>query len=110
MPALTKTIDLGDCTVTVRELTVAEVRAWLREAETAGEGEVDIVGEALMEECSFDDLARMSDLAVEEMDDLAPSEIAQVIAAAREVNPAFFGLRDRLLRLGAATRESGGES
>jgi hypothetical protein len=94
-----KTVQLGERPIEVRELTVGEVRAWL-EAVSAGKAEIDLVGDGLFEDCSFADLARMSDLEASDMDALAPSELRQVLEAARELNADFFALVGRLAKAG----------
>ena len=58
------------------------------------------MGEGLFEECSFADLARMTDLEASDMDALAPSELRQVLEVARELNTDFFGLVARLAAAG----------
>jgi len=86
--------------VTVRELTVGEVRQWLQELTSAGERPIDLIAEELFAECSLEDLARMSELSVGEMDGIAPSELRKVVEAAKALNPDFFALRGRLVALG----------
>lgn len=99
---LTKTIDLDGRQVTVRELNVSEVRAWLLDAERSEDDIQDIVGESLMDECSLRDLPRMTDLDLDALNHMPPSRIDTVIAACKEINPHFFALRARLLTLGQA--------
>lgn len=100
-----KTMTIGGREVTVRELTVAEIRAWLKDLE-GGPGE-DLLDLALIEETRLSDLARMTDIAPADLEALTPRELRQVLVAAREVNADFFGLRDRLLRLGRSAMEQG---
>ena len=85
MPA-TLPIQIGERTVTVRELTVREVRDWLTSLEK-GSATVDAGGEFVWEDCSLQDLARMSDCPVEAFDDFAPSDLAPLKQAARDLNP-----------------------
>ncbi|ACL71486.1 hypothetical protein Tgr7_0388 [Thioalkalivibrio sulfidiphilus HL-EbGr7] len=93
-----KQIDVAGRTVTVKELTVAEIRAWLRglDQAEAGGGMQDLVDLALMDDVSLSDIARMTSLRTAEIEELTPSEIGAVVAVCREVNPRFFGLQDRL--------------
>lgn len=93
-----KQIEVAGRTVTVRELTVAEIRAWLRgldQAEASGCMQ-DLVDLALMDDVSLSDIGRMTNLKAHEIEEFTPSEIEAVVAVCREVNPRFFGLQDRL--------------
>lgn len=81
--------------VTVKELTVAEVRAWLKEFEDE-KPVADLACDALFEECSLTDLVRMSDQGLAALTQMTESQIAQIIAAAKELNPRFFAMRARL--------------
>jgi len=92
---LTRPVTLpDDCTVTVKELTVGEVRNWLLDAET-GVSE-DPLHALALEECSLADLARMSDVDARALEDYTPSELALLVAAAKELNPHFFRVRAAL--------------
>ncbi|WP_375738075.1 hypothetical protein [Pseudomonas boanensis] len=88
-------IRIGERRVTVRELTVAEVRQWLNDA--AGKVSVDTVDAMLFEEISLPDLARMTSLDVESMGDWQPSQLREVIAAAKDLNKDFFAMRERIV-------------
>lgn len=90
-----KELRFGSIVVTVRELTVLQVRNWLSELTKTPE-EFDIVGLAFFAECSFGDLQRMTSLRPEEIDQLRPSELKQVVALCKELNPDFFGFMERL--------------
>lgn len=98
----TKEVELDGRTVTVRELTVAEVRLWLKDLDQLREGAIDLVTEGIMADASLGDVARMTDLTPEALDDLTPSQIEVVITVCREINPHFFRLRDRLLEAARA--------
>ena len=107
MSRLTKDvqIDALNRRVVARELDVSEIRAHLRRAAdafTASDGEIDVAGVLLFDGVSFADLQAMSDVTAEELGRLAPSEIKAIIAACREVNADFFGMKSRLQRLVAA--------
>lgn len=98
-----KKVDIGTGSpVIVFELTVAQVRAWLKEFESQDQQRepppesVDVVGDALFAECALSDLARMCSMGVHELSDLTESQVAAIIDAAKELNPRFFGLRARL--------------
>jgi hypothetical protein len=104
----TKTITLGDPAreVTFRELTVAEIRNWLAALEKAEGGAVDFVSEGLLEEGSLSDVVLMSDLTLEELDLMAPSEIEALIPVCQELNSRFFTLRNRLVLASRAVAQA----
>lgn len=87
--------------VQVRELDVSEIRAHLNALGRVPDdlAEFDIPGAMLFPEVSFDDLRAMSDLTDAELGLLAPSELRPVVDAVKEVNPDFFGMRARLVKL-----------
>lgn len=95
---LEKTLSFDSGSVTVTELTVGEVRAWL-----ADEGRLDTTAFDLLlvETLSGGDLLpadllRFTDLSMPKLDDYAPSELRQVVEAVRAVNSAFFAIQARL--------------
>lgn len=90
---LTKTIQLPDLLVTVRELTVGEIRAWMKRT---ADGGYDPVDDTLLQEVSLADLYGMTDLKAGQAENLTPSQLRLVFEGCREVNPDFFGLRDRI--------------
>ncbi len=89
-----KTLTVGAHTFEVRELTVADIRLWLKDLlETT---EPDLVAEALFDDLSLGDLPRLTSLTADQVESMTPSEIRQVIEAAKAVNADFFGLRQKL--------------
>lgn len=100
-----KSIEIGSRTVIVHELTVGEIRVWLREAESSVVG--DPIGALLFERCTLADLRRLSNLTEEDVAALAPSELREVIEAAEEVNSDFFAMRARLADVGRRLSETG---
>ncbi len=90
--AAAHTVQLGDLAVTVRELTVGEVRDWLAGIEK-GTALVDAGGEFVWDDLSLADLARMSDAPAAAFDAFAPSELEPLREAARALNPHFFRTR-----------------
>lgn len=98
-----KTIQACGRDVTVKELTVGEIRAWLAGVTERAAGG-DVVDVALLDEdgATLGDIKNMSDLTVAEIDDLTPSELAAVLASIKEVNRSFFTMRAKLERLGEA--------
>jgi hypothetical protein len=104
--AMTREVELACGAVTVRELTVGEIRAWLKQVEQREGNDFDPVGLALFEDVTFEDLQRMSTIAAGDLDALAPSEVRTLIEAAKELNADFFAMRRRLLQLGQAVAGS----
>lgn len=99
---LTKTIEVGTGlaarAVIVRELTVGEVRAWLKRAAESTGG--DLVDDGLIDEIALHDLVAMTDLRIEQLDELTPNQVRQLLAACQEVNKDFFALRERVAAVG----------
>lgn len=89
---LSQTLQLGALRITGRELTIREVRDWALSVEQ-GLIEVDPIASMALEEASLQDLEFMTDKTVAEMEALAPSELADVVAMCRKLNPHFFRLR-----------------
>jgi len=97
-------IEVAGFKVQVMELTVADIRAWLKDS---GMVSGDLVDAALFEEFSLPDVVRMTDLTTESLALLAPSDIRQVMAACEQVNADFFAMRSRALALGRAALSGG---
>lgn len=93
MPA-TLGVDLSGRLVTVKELTVAEVRAWLVETEAGLH--VDPLHALAFEDCGLADLVRMCDATAEELEAYAPSDLAPLVEACKGLNPHFFRVRAAL--------------
>lgn len=87
---------LGDKSVIVREMTVLQVREWVAALQQQSE-QRDLVGEALFRDCALPDLQRMTSLTAADIDALRPSQIREVIALCKELNPDFFGLMGLLV-------------
>lgn len=100
--AATAEITLGEHTVTVRELSVAEVRNWVVEAESGAE--VDPLRTLVFEDCSLDDLARMCDLPAEAMEAFGPLELAPLRDKCKRLNPHFFRVREALINVSRSIR------
>ena len=93
--AATRSVPLpGGQVVTVRELTVREVRDWL-----VADPAPDPLRAYVFEDFSLDDLARMSDVAPEALESYAPSELAPLVQAAQSLNPHFFRPRADLAQV-----------
>lgn len=91
--AASKGVKLGDISVTVRELTFAEVRDWMVETEHGGRDALHVLA---MDECGLDELARMSDAPITVLEACTPSDLVPLIAACKELNPHFFRVRAAL--------------
>jgi hypothetical protein len=96
---LTKEVQIGERRITARELTLAEVRAWL--ADLSGVA-ADLIGDDLFDGITLGELTRLCDLPAADAESMTPSELQFVVDACREANPHFFGLRARLLARGRA--------
>ena len=97
---LSELVHCGTEMIRVRELTVAEVRAWLNES--AAQTWRDPILALALDDIGLDELARMLDRSVEDLERYAPSQIAEVVAVARRLNPHFFKLRDALIKASRA--------
>ena len=86
-----RVLNLDGREVIVRELTVAGVRQMLMPDATD-----DVVGAALFEEVRLVDLQRMTSLSTEDVEELRPSQLRQVLDACREMNRDFFAMLARL--------------
>lgn len=98
MNSQTKVLELGDARITVRELTVADVRQWLADAEKAEADGVDVVGSLLLDDISLADLTQMTDASVSDLDALPLSALHKVVDAAKSLNPDFFALRGKIIK------------
>lgn len=86
---------VGERTVTVRELTVAEVRSWIAEHEAGAV--VDPLRAFVLDDCTLDDLARMSDITADDMERHTVGELLALRDKARALNPHFFKVREALV-------------
>lgn len=84
-------VEVGGHRVSVRELTVAEVRGRMLER-----GDQDAVSLLLFDDITLADLRAMTDASEAVMDDLTPSELDVIRSKARGLNPHFFDLMSRL--------------
>lgn len=94
------TCEVGGVAVTVRELTVGEIRAKL--AAGAASIPTDALHVLMFDEFSVGDLLEFSDLTAAQVESLKPSELREVWRRVQEVNADFFALRARLLALAPA--------
>ncbi len=96
MNTVQQSIEVAGITVTVRELTISDIRAALKMEEF--EQSADAVDMFLLEDISLPDISRMTDLSPEQMAGMKPSELRRVAETCREVNTDFFALRGRVLK------------
>lgn len=81
-------VSLLGLTVTARELTVSDVRAWLMEIEA--DASIDPFYTMLFDGFSVCDLSRMSDASITQLETFTPSELEPLANAAKALNPDFF--------------------
>ena len=97
--AATRIVKVGERSVEVRELAVIEVRNWVAELE----GRVlDPIRAMVFDDCSLDDLERMSDMPAIDMEAYGPGDLAELHAAAKVLNPHFFKVREALISVSRA--------
>lgn len=89
-------VTLGDRTITVRELTVGQIRAWMKALDTAGQDSFDTVNAMLYEDCDVETILEMTNLSAETVDELLPSELREVVRECQHVNSHFFGMARRM--------------
>lgn len=90
--SLTDTVQVGSRTVTVRELRVAEVRAWFDRA--ASGRPVDPMRRLVLPDCSLDDLAMMTDCPAEVLEEEGTeSELSALRDVCKRLNGFFFRTR-----------------
>lgn len=95
MPA-TAIAKVGEREVTVRELTVKEVRNWVAEIEAGAVA--DPLRRLLFDDCSLDDILRMVvDPDAEFLEGFGESDLAELHAKAKAINPYFFRVREALI-------------
>lgn len=101
MPVVTRQI--GDLELRITELTVEDVRAWLRDLESGQhlaipDELVDL--QMLLPDVDIVQLIRLANLTPELILPLAARQVREIDAAVREVNADFFALRVRLEKAG----------
>ncbi len=85
-------IVVGGQSIICRELTVLQVRNWLKDTAL----ETDPFEAMLFTDCTLGDIKRMTSLTDEMIDAMRPSQVDEVISVCKELNPHFFGLLGRL--------------
>jgi len=90
--AVSVEIMLGDRPVTVKEMTVTDVRDWVKAIE-AGTLPIDPAGNATFEDVGLLDMALMSDAPLDWLAGFAPSDLQPLAELCQKVNPHFFRCR-----------------
>jgi len=98
-----KPTPIGDHTITIRELTVADIRALLV-ASIQQHGDVGLIPDqadlimnaTLLPDLRLDELRAMAPMEQDMLDSLADSELQTLRDLCRELNPLFFGMKARL--------------
>ncbi|WP_137009602.1 hypothetical protein [Aquitalea aquatilis] len=88
-----KVVKFGDVDIVFKELDVSEVRSLM------GIKPVDYIDAFALDGITLSELAYMAGIAVEEFDRASSGDLDELCSAAKEVNPLFFGIRDRLGKL-----------
>lgn len=99
MPA-TAVVQLGQHFVTVREVSVTEVREWVAEHEAGAA--VDPLRAFVFDDCSLDDLARMCNMPAAHMEAFGPLELTPLRDKCKALNPHFFKVREALVSVSRA--------
>jgi hypothetical protein len=89
MRGLTKTVTVNGQDITVRELSVAEIRAWMKEIEVDDGDWMDV---ALHPGYHMSAVRAATGLSREQMDELLPSERMTLVRTCEAVNGDFFAL------------------
>ena len=106
MKVVTREVEVCEITVIVKELTVAEIRAWLSEPTPANDDrEIDLLTDLMnFDGIGMDEIHRFTDLKKDIVEQLPPSAISKIAAVIKELNTVFFNqyvpalnkLRERL--------------
>jgi hypothetical protein len=91
MYQVTREVEFGDLKVTVKELTVAEVRRWMNEKPVQDDKEFDLFVDLLsFDGLGIDEIYLFTDLKKEQVSDLPPSVLQKLAAVIKELNSVFF--------------------
>lgn len=93
---VTREFDLGGVKVNIVELTLGEIRAWLKDVATASPDPEGVVDALLFDDFDPAALLRMTDLSREQLDAFTPTDLRKLAAECREVNADFFAMRQRM--------------
>lgn len=103
-------IEINGESITVKELTVAEIRTWLKDLAVASNPtpstepkpakSADILNALLFDDITFTDLLRITTITEQGIDACTPAQLRALVNKCKEVNSDFFVLRERLVALG----------
>lgn len=91
--------------VTVKELTVGEVRHWMMDFVTTDKSKDNqssdklFIDQGFLQEFGLSDIIRMTDMKLCQLDAFSPSELKVITEKCKELNPDFFSMRRRVLDL-----------
>lgn len=102
-----KKLRLAGRDIMIRELNVRESREWLKGLEGRKESDIDLISEGLVEEASLSEISMMTDIALEDMDEMLPSDLTEIARQCKAMNAHFFSLRNRLLTATQLIAEKG---
>jgi len=89
---MTASVIVSDKEITVKELTVMDVRAWIMSIEN-GTRKIDPAGDSLFADVTLADIALMSDAGEEWLAQFGPSALEPLAELCKKMNPHFFRLR-----------------
>lgn len=95
----TEVLEFGELRITVREWTLAEIRAHLAAPPRVPDDAVDGL---LIEGWSLRDVALFTDATVADLEPLPPSEIRRLFGAIERLNVDFFGMCEKSKALALA--------
>lgn len=81
---------IGDFEIRIWELTVADIRSWLKDWIESGDQDDAVDSDLFVGEFTLPDLYRQSSLDREQAERLTPSQLREINAWCREVNADFF--------------------
>lgn len=93
-------LQVGSQSVFVREMTVQQIRDYLRDAAKGQTG--DLVDVLLLGDCELSTMKRMCSITDAQIAEFKPSQLQEIKAKCRELNPDFFGLLTKLEGLAKA--------
>lgn len=95
-----KIINFNGKELTLKELTVSDVRNLI------GVEAVDYVDAFLIDDITLTELAFMAGISVNDLSSATSEDLIALREAAKEVNPLFFGLKERLGKVAEKMRQS----
>lgn len=96
--AIKRNLKINEKTVEVNELSVSQVRDWIKES--ASKRIDDPVDYLLFDDFVVSELTCFTNLNAAEIEELTPRELRLVVDAVKEVNPHFFELTTKLAAMG----------